>query len=158
MKDTKQSFVYTFADKEVSHVEGDLGCWWRVWNARPRPLKCIFLWVPLCPINWVIVSCRELWEGVLVKTVPSSLLWTCADVKIITTFHCGHKLYIPVRVCAENFVKLLQHLVCVIGLKERQTLASRHPIKPHPCFLFACMICCGVMLVTEPISHQNIHE
>lgn len=35
------------------------------------------------------------------------------------TFHCGHKLYLSVRICGENFVEPLQILICVISLKER---------------------------------------
>lgn len=55
LRNQTQCCAHTFTDKEFSHVEGGLDCRPRVWNVRPRPFKCIFLRMPLRPINWVII-------------------------------------------------------------------------------------------------------
>lgn len=49
----------TFTDEELGHVEGGFDSWRGVWDVRPAPFKGVFLWVPLRPINWIIICWEE---------------------------------------------------------------------------------------------------
>lgn len=62
----------------------------------------------------------------------------------LPTFDRRQKLYFPVCVGRENFVKLLELLVCVVRLEESQRFVSRHPCKSQ-------------ILVGESISREDIN-
>lgn len=46
---------HTLIDKEFGHIEGGLDCRRGMGNRRPCPFKSIFLWMPLCPVNRIVI-------------------------------------------------------------------------------------------------------